>query len=113
MIGTVIGDIVGSPYELNTVMEVTDPSWEPLFHPTLSKFTDDTVLTMATADVLLSKSPISDITFRDKYKEWALKYPNKGYGGTFWAWANSDIQVKNKSYADGCMMRCSPIGILF
>jgi ADP-ribosylglycohydrolase len=116
MIGAVIGDMVGSPYELNTVLEVTDPTWEPLFHSTLSKYTDDTVLTMATADALLDMSagktdypPI----FHTKYKDWALRYPNKGYGGTFWAWANTDISVKNKSYADGCMMRCSPIGIFY
>ena len=53
MIGTIIGDVVGSPYELNTVIEVGNPAWEPLFHPTLSKFTDDTVLTCATADAIL------------------------------------------------------------
>jgi ADP-ribosylglycohydrolase len=116
MIGTIIGDIVGSPYELNTVMEVTDIAWEPLFHPTLSKFTDDSVLTCATADAILELSDTKsnlepDWFFKTKYKEWALKYPNRGYGGTFWAWANQDLDIKNTSYADGCMMRCSPIGI--
>ena len=51
--------------------------------------------------------------FHTKYKEWALRYPNKGYGGTFWAWANTEMLFKNKSYADGCMMRCSPIGLFY
>ena len=115
MIGAIIGDIVGSPYELNTVLEVDNPAWEPLFHPTLSKFTDDTVLTMATADAILTLFDDTKLlpsnAFKNKYKEWALRYPNRGYGGTFWAWANSNLEVKNKSYADGCMMRCSPIGI--
>ena len=116
MIGAVIGDVIGSPYELNTVLEVDNPAWEPLFHSTLSKFTDDTVLTMATADAIMDMAegktdwpPI----FHTKYKDWALRYPNKGYGGTFWAWANTDVSVKNTSYADGCMMRCSPIGIFY
>ena len=119
MIGATIGDMVGSPYELNTVLEVENVAWEPLFHPTLSKYTDDTVLTMATADTILGfvdtyKSNLGpDWFFKEKYKEWARKYPNRGYGGTFWAWANQDLDVKNKSYADGCMMRCSPIGIMW
>lgn len=117
MIGAAIGDIIGSPYELNTFMEVGTPDWTPLFHSSLSKFTDDTVLTMATADaVLTSQTNVNshvDRIFAKKYKEWAIKYPNKGYGGTFWAWANSDVEVKNKSYADGCMMRCSPIGLYY
>jgi ADP-ribosylglycohydrolase len=119
MIGAVIGDMVGSPYELNTVMEVGTPDWKPLFHPTLSKFTDDTVLTMATADAILEMCDTYGSTrgeswppkFHVKYREWARRYPNRGYGGTFWAWANQDLDIKNKSYADGCMMRCSPIGI--
>ena len=121
MIGAVIGDMVGSPYELNTVMEVDNPAWEPLFHPTLSKYTDDTVLTMATADavlktynpIIVGSDSVKDRKFADAYKRWALKYPNKGYGGTFWAWANQDLEIRNRSYADGCMMRCSPIGIFY
>ena len=119
MIGAIIGDMVGSPYELNTVLEVADPTWTPLFHSTLSKFTDDSVLTVATADAILELADQDEqdghldaaLVFAKKYKEYAIKYPNRGYGGTFWAWANSDLQVKNTSYADGCMMRCSPIGI--
>lgn len=116
MIGAIVGDMIGSPYELNTVMEVGSVGWEPLFHPTLSKFTDDTVLTMATADAILFASSCNndlpqDKLFANRYKEWALKYPNRGYGGTFWSWANQDLDIKNTSYADGCMMRCSPIGI--
>jgi len=121
MIGATIGDMVGSPYELNTVLEVGNVAWEPLFHPTLSKYTDDTVLTMATADAILTMRDTYGDTkgesfppkFHLKYREWARKYPNRGYGGTFWAWANQDLDIVNKSYADGCMMRCSPIGIFY
>lgn len=113
MIGAIIGDVVGSPYELNTIMEVDSPYWQPLFHPTLSKFTDDTVLTCASADAIrqMTQHYPDDWPprFSEKYREWALKYPNKGYGGTFWAWANQEMMAINKSYANGCMMRCSPI----
>lgn len=108
MIGTTIGDIIGSPYEGNFIMQINDIKWKPSFLESLSKYTDDTVLTMATADAIINQKD-----FHIAYRDWARRYPNKGYGGGFWAWANSDIEIKNKSYADGCMMRCSPIGIWY
>lgn len=114
MIGTIIGDMVGSPYEMNTKREASDINWHPLFHPTESRFTDDTVLTLATADTFMSLLTCpTAINFRDKYKEWGLKYPNKGYGKRFTAWLQTNPPVKNKSYANGCMMRCSPIGMMY
>lgn len=106
MIGAAIGDIIGSPYEFNGLVETIDPMWKPIFHESLSRYTDDTVLTMATADAIVNQKE-----FHVAYREWARRYPGKGYGGNFWAWANSDLEIKNNSYADGCMMRCSPIGI--
>jgi ADP-ribosylglycohydrolase len=48
MIGAIAGDIIGSVYEMHNIA-TTD---FPLFGPS-SRFTDDTVLTVALADVLL------------------------------------------------------------
>lgn len=104
MIGAIIGDIVGSPYEQVLFNGVDSVDFQPLFSPNLSKFTDDTVLTIATADALLSGSP-----FHKKYKEWARKYPNKGYGSRFHEWFNTEEDTINDSYSNGCMMRVSPI----
>ena len=104
MIGAIIGDIVGSPYEQVLLNGVDSVDFQPLFSPNLSKFTDDTVLTIATADAIMSGVP-----FHKKYKEWARKYPNKGYGSRFHEWFNNEEDVINDSYSNGCMMRVSPI----
>jgi ADP-ribosylglycohydrolase len=106
MVGAIVGDIVGSPYEGSRLNWVDDRNF-PLFQP-LCRFTDDTVLTCATAEALLH--PLDgERRFDIRYKEWALKYPGRGYGSGFQEWVNrSDITVNN-SYANGAMMRCSPI----
>jgi ADP-ribosylglycohydrolase len=52
MIGAIAGDIIGSVHEF-VVTKTTD---FVLFHPDC-RFTDDTVLTIAVADCLLSKKP--------------------------------------------------------
>jgi ADP-ribosylglycohydrolase len=48
MMGAIAGDIIGSPYE-GGLIKTTD---FPLFTP-YSRFTDDTVLTVATAKAIL------------------------------------------------------------
>jgi ADP-ribosylglycohydrolase len=117
MIGAIIGDIVGSPYEGAGLNFVDDRNFS-LFDGRNSRFTDDTVLTCATADAILqtftiNDSPIGYPPFAELYKKWASKYPNKGYGSGFYEWVSEGgITVKN-SYANGCMMRCSPIGLYY
>lgn len=107
MIGAIIGDIVGSPYEGSRLNWVDDRNF-PLFAKEFSRFTDDTVLTCATADALLH--PIErEQRFDIRYKEWALKYPGRGYGSGFQEWVNRSDITQNNSYANGAMMRCSPI----
>lgn len=103
MIGAIIGDIVGSPYEGSHLNWVDDKNF-PLFADKWSRFTDDTILTCATADALLNDKP-----FAEKYMEWNLKYPGRGYGSGFQAWVDEGGTKINGSYANGCMMRCSPI----
>jgi len=123
MLGAIIGDIVGSPYEGSSLNWVDDKSF-PLFANELSRFTDDTILTCATADALLkisdnrcddnTESLMSmDKIFAEKYIEWNLKYPGRGYGSGFQQWVdNGGIDI-NPSYANGCMMRCSPIPLFY
>ena len=49
MLGTVIGDIIGSVYEFRNHR---CKDFDPLFHPQ-ARFTDDTVCTVAVADALV------------------------------------------------------------
>ena len=111
MIGAIIGDIVGSPYEGSALNWVDDKNF-PLFANEFSRFTDDTILTCATADALLHPIPNNfamSTNFATKYKEWNKKYPGRGYGSGFQEWCDVDVMEERSSYANGCMMRCSPI----
>jgi ADP-ribosyl-[dinitrogen reductase] hydrolase len=112
MIGAIIGDIVGSPYEGGYKRSVTTKEF-PLFSPE-SRFTDDTVLTCATAQALLSPSfrPFK-LRFAWQYQKWALRYPDRGYGSKFKEWIKNPNLPVNNSYANGCMMRCSPIAMYY
>jgi ADP-ribosylglycohydrolase len=65
MIGAIAGDIIGSVYEWHNI-KTTD---FPLFDP-LCTFTDDTVLTIAIADAILSGAE-----YGPKLREWYRLYP--------------------------------------
>lgn len=103
MLGAIAGDIIGSPYEFNNIKS-TD---FPLFRGE-SRFTDDTVLTVATADSLLN-----NLSFSRAYREYYRRYPEAGYGGSFNKWAQSDSQEPYGSWGNGSAMRVSPIGFFY
>jgi ADP-ribosylglycohydrolase len=112
MIGAIIGDVVGSPYEGGYKRTAQTVNF-PLFIDE-SRFTDDTVLTCATAHTLLNTGKTAyPRRFAKQYKQWAIKYPDRGYGGRFKQWVASNKMVVLDSYANGCMMRCSPIAMLY
>lgn len=101
IMGAIIGDIAGSFYEFCNVKH-TD------FQMFISgsNFTDDTVMTIAIADWLLSGvSPVK--TMRD----WGQAYPNRGYGGMFYRWLFEPTeQPPYNSFGNGAGMRVSPCG---
>lgn len=115
MIGAIVGDIVGSPYEGSSINWVDDKNF-PLFAEQWSRFTDDTILTCATANAILQSEvdiPLDFPKFSKSYLEWNLKYPGRGYGSGFQQWVDDGGNTINLSYANGCMMRCSPIGLYY
>ncbi len=103
MIGAIAGDIIGSVFEWNNVKTT---NFE-LFSKN-SKFTDDSVLTIALADSILSGANCSE-----KLKEYYHRYPGAGYGGQFTAWANSASSAPYNSWGNGAAMRISPTGYAF
>lgn len=103
MIGAIIGDIVGSVYERARI-KTTD---FPLFSPG-SRFTDDTVLTAALADSILSGTH-----YEKKLKEYFRLYPRAGYGGFFIKWASSAESIPYNSFGNGSAMRVSPVGFAY
>ena len=105
MIGAIIGDVVGSPYE-GRRMKFFDYDF-PLFNEK-STFTDDTILTVATAKAILE-----DIPFKEVYLDFGRRYIKKGFGGSFLAWLNSSDPQPYNSWGNGSAMRITPIGYAF
>lgn len=103
MIGAIIGDIIGSEYEWKNIKS-TDFS----LYSHKSRYTDDTVLSIAIADALLNNT-----NYGIAIKKWGNKYPNAGYGGNFRKWLKSDISKPYNSWGNGSAMRVSPIGFYF
>ena len=66
MLGAIVGDIVGSVYEFDN-----HKSKDFLLFREDSTFTDDTILTIATADAFLHQG----WDFAAKYREYGKKYP--------------------------------------
>ncbi|MFN2342858.1 MAG: ADP-ribosylglycohydrolase family protein, partial [Desulfonatronovibrio sp.] len=103
MIGAIAGDIVGSVFEWNNIKT---KNFE-LFTPQNS-FTDDSVLTVALADSIMTGTPY-DENMRLFYK-W---YPGAGYGGSFRQWAQSPELGPYNSWGNGAAMRISPVGFAY
>lgn len=103
MIGAIAGDIIGSAFEWRNV-KTTDFK---LFGPA-SRFTDDTVLTVAVADCILTGKD-----YASAFKEYGRRFPNAGYGGFFWGWLCSGSMEPYNSFGNGSAMRVSPVGFAF
>jgi len=103
MFGAIVGDIIGSKFEFKNTSEKDFP----LFSET-SKFTDDTILTCATAEKLLFST-----NYQDTYRRYSVIYANSGFGGGFKKWVASKNPVPYNSYGNGSAMRVSPVGWAF
>jgi ADP-ribosylglycohydrolase len=103
MIGAVIGDIIGSRFEFNN-----HRSEDFTLFTESSKITDDTILTIATADCLLHNKE-----YANTYQLYAQKYPNGNYGGMFSKWMYAPNPKPYGSFGNGSGMRVSPVGWFF
>ncbi len=103
MLGAMIGDIVGSVYEWHNI-KTTDFD---LFQSN-STFTDDTVLTAATAKALMT-----GMGYEEAYQDFARRYPGRGYGGNFSRWIRAEEPQPYNSWGNGSAMRVSPVGFAF
>jgi len=99
MIGAIAGDIIGSVYEARPLKSKAFR----LFRED-SCFTDDTVLTVAVADVLLNGG-----NYASTLKAYYRRYPHRGFGYSFARWAASPEVAPYGSYGNGAAMRVSPV----
>jgi len=98
MLGAIVGDIVGSIYEFNNHKSKDFPLFQDR-----CEFTDDTILTIATADAL-----IDGWDFSSKYRSYGKRYPSS-YGGYFRNWIYDETAGPYNSFGNGSAMRVSPV----
>lgn len=103
MIGAIAGDIIGSVYEWNGIKT----KQFDLFSQDCS-FTDDTVLTVALAESILTGNDYASL-MRSYYQ----RYPRAGYGGLFHQWAQARDSQPYNSWGNGAAMRISSVGFAF
>lgn len=108
MLGAIIGDIVGSIYEFNNIKKKDFPFFEDSM-----EITDDSILTIATAEWLLFGGNPDDY-----YLRYANEYPcpTGSYGTMFVQWvhqANRGIMQPYNSCGNGSAMRIAPVGWAF
>ena len=106
MLGAIIGDICGSIYERHN--HKTEEPQHIILTGHNCRLTDDTVLTIATAEALLQGR-----NYTKAYKEWGCRYPHAGYGKKFKGWMYSDSLEPYNSFGNGSAMRVAPVGWAF
>lgn len=114
MIGAILGDIIGSPYEFDRGDKTKD---FPLFSKG-SMFTDDTVMTVAIADALLNTGrDASDECIKQgiiaSIRAYGARYPHAGYGARFDSWLTEEHPQPYNSFGNGSAMRVSPAAWLY
>ena len=109
MLGSIVGDIVGSVYEFNNIKK---KEFE-LFNQ-YCEYTDDSILTLATADWLLHGGDVAHY-----YSRYGTEFscPMGGYGTSFKGWLirssrQGDFRPYN-SCGNGSAMRVGPVGWAF
>lgn len=105
IIGSIIGDIVGSRFEFNNYR-----STDFQFFNDKCFFTDDTVMTIAITDWITNKIKTQKL-ISSYMREWGRKYTDRGYGGMFFRWLFSrELLPAYNSFGNGSAMRVSPCG---
>ena len=114
MFGAILGDIIGSPYEFDMGNKTKD---FPLFSRH-SKYTDDSVMTLAVAEALMDSQPDDGdeaickrlVSCMQKY---GRAYPKAGYGYGFARWLMREDPQPYDSWGNGSAMRVSSVAWLY
>ena len=113
MYGALLGDMIGAPYEFDRGNKSKE---FPLFCEN-SRFTDDSVMTIAVAEALLDSRFLDDDSIRaaliKSMRKWGKKYPDAGYGRKFLCWLGEKDPKPYGSCGNGSAMRVSAAGWLF
>lgn len=103
LFGAIAGDMIGFRFEWN---KCTDPNF--VLFTQKPHFTDDTVLTVAVADAILTQRGYGEVIV-----EYARRYPKAGYGSFFRRWLANDGVEPYNSFGNGSAMRVSSVAWAF
>lgn len=103
MHGAILGDIAGSRFEFSHPAKFK-PKKEELFTPA-SRYTDDTVMTIATKYAVLTHS-----SYAKAYGLFGHRYKKVGYGPMFLEWLDRRSEKGYNSFGNGSAMRVSFLG---
>lgn len=114
MIGAILGDIIGSPYEFDRGNKSKD---FPLFSKK-STYTDDTVMTLAVCMAFLDAQSNAEDDWilknlADRMRQFGKMYPNAGYGIRFSRWLRNPNSQAYNSLGNGSAMRVSSVAWLY
>mgnify|MGYP000472306650 FL=1 len=110
MLGAIVGDVVGSRFELASLQSKEFSFFAPSCH-----ISDDTILTLAVCQAFLDcRGDYSQLSLRaaSQLKAFALRYPKAGYGSKFLVWMLTDVSRPYGSYGNGSAMRVSPCAMV-
>ena len=111
VLGAIAGDMIGVPYEWYCKQGLQIPENFKLWTKD-SHFSDDTVMTIAVAEWLLTP-PFNKENLTKIMQKWGRKYRRAGYGHLFGQWIDSDDPKPYGSFGNGSAMRVSPVGCAF
>ena len=121
MLGAIVGDVVGSPFEFNMNRETAHSKKFPLVS-SKSYVTDDSIMTLATAHALMKAIPVrGQAVSEEKFRTQVIasmqflgsKYPYAGYGSRFRVWLEEENPKPYNSWGNGSAMRVSPVAWAF
>lgn len=112
MYGAILGDMIGAPYEFDRGNKTKT---FPLFSKE-SRFTDDSVMTIAVAEALMDTMGGTDEQIREaliaSMQKWGHRYPYAGYGCMFRQWLQTSHPKPYGSFGNGSAMRVAAAGWL-
>jgi ADP-ribosylglycohydrolase len=103
MLGAISGDVIGSVHEY-----IGTKTTEFELFPPNCRFTDDSVLTIAVADCLMSGR-----SYVDAFHDYFAAYPSVGWGGMFHDWASRRDRAPYNSWGNGAAMRVASLAYAF
>lgn len=114
MYGALIGDMVGAPFEFDR----GNKSKNFKMFSEYTHWTDDSVMTIAVTEALLSVGRDADddsvrSAVINMMQKWGHKYPRAGYGTSFKEWLSAKKPEPYGSYGNGSAMRVSSVGWLY